>query len=295
MLTEDDLEDEDCLEESKADIVAFAGQYGTVHRLDVNLEAATVRIEYNGPAETVRAAATKFDGVVFGGQAVKAAVEHDGDAMDIDATTASPLSPETATAVVSSGTAPETATTSLPAAVTPTQPPSADKVMYSGDKIIPERFAECKRVPKIPNKGTPRRYATLLPETETTVKPLLREMLAELMRLQKRAIDDKNAKARRRLVMGLREVARGIRAHKVKLVVMANNLDEYGAIDDKLQEILDLAQQEAVPIFFEFHKRALGKAIGKSIKIAVIGVQNADGAHQQFKKLQSLASRHGLV
>ena len=39
------------------------------------------------------------------------------------------------------------------------------------------------------------------------------------MRLQKRAIDDKNAKARRRLVMGFREVARGVRARKVKLVV----------------------------------------------------------------------------
>ena len=116
------------------------------------------------------------------------------------------------------------------------------------------------------------------------------EMLGELMRLQRRSIEGKNAKARRRLVLGLREVARGIRSHKVKMVVMANNLDEYGAIDAKLQEILDLANQEEIPVFFEFNKRKLGKAIGKSIKVAVVGVQNADGAHQQFKKL-SLLSR----
>ena len=82
------------------------------------------------------------------------------------------------------------------------------------------------------------------------------------MRLQKRAVEDKNAKARRRIVMGLREVARGIRAHKVKMVVMANNLDEYGAIDQKLQEIIDLADAEDVPLFFEFTKRSLGKAVG---------------------------------
>jgi selenocysteine insertion sequence-binding protein 2 len=109
------------------------------------------------------------------------------------------------------------------------------------------------------------------------------------MRLQKRALDDKNAKARRRIVMGLREVARGIRAHKVRMVVMANNLDDYGAIDERVQEIVDSCFTEGVPIFYEFSKRTLGKALGKTIKIAVVGVQNADGANQQFKKLEKLA------
>mmetsp|Transcript_28278 Transcript_28278/g.28646 ORF Transcript_28278/g.28646 Transcript_28278/m.28646 type:complete len:104 (-) Transcript_28278:158-469(-) len=77
----------------------------------------------------------------------------------------------------------------------------------------------------------------------------------------------------------------------VKMIVMANNLDQYGAIDAKLQEIIDLAKSEGVPLFFEFTKRSLGKAIGKSIKIAVIGIQNADGAHQPFKKLNAISSR----
>ncbi len=77
----------------------------------------------------------------------------------------------------------------------------------------------------------------------------------------------------------------------VKMVVMANNLDQYGAIDEKLQEIIDLATSEDVPLFFEFTKRNLGKAIGKNIKIAVVGIQSADGAHQQFKKLNAIASK----
>ncbi|GKY93247.1 hypothetical protein MPSEU_000292400 [Mayamaea pseudoterrestris] len=111
------------------------------------------------------------------------------------------------------------------------------------------------------------------------------------MRLQKRAVEEQNTKVRRHLVMGLREVARGIRSHKVKMVLMANNLDEYGVIDEKLQETIDLCQTNDVPIFFEFNKRALGKAIGKSIKIAVVGVQNAEGAYQQFKKLLACAHK----
>ena len=117
---------------------------------------------------------------------------------------------------------------------------------------------------------------------------MLSEMLGELMRLQERSKDDKNARARRRVVMGLREVARGIRARKMKMVVMANNLDEYGAIDSKLQEILDLARVGELPVLYELNKRKLGKALGKSIKVSVVGIQNADGAHEQFKKLKKM-------
>jgi selenocysteine insertion sequence-binding protein 2 len=81
---------------------------------------------------------------------------------------------------------------------------------------------------------------------DEAIKLLVIGMLGELTSLQHHAIEDKNAKARRRIVMGLQEVARGICSHKVKMVVMANNLDQYGAIDEKLQEILDLAWEEDV-------------------------------------------------
>jgi selenocysteine insertion sequence-binding protein 2 len=158
--------------------------------------------------------------------------------------------------------------------------------MYSGNKILSATFAECKRVPKVPNAGIPRAYASQIPDERAVI--LLTEMLGELIRLQERSKDDKNARARRRIVMGLREVARGIRAHKVKMIVMANNLDEYGAIDTKLQEILDLARVEGLPVLYELNKRKLGKALGKSIKVSVVGIQNADGAHEQFKKLKKM-------
>ncbi len=108
------------------------------------------------------------------------------------------------------------------------------------------------------------------------------------MRLQEWSKDDKNTRARRRIVMGLREVTRGIRARKVKMVVMADNLDEYGAIDSKLQEILELAHVVELPVLYKLNKRKLGKALGKSIKVLVVGIQNADGTHDQFKKLKKM-------
>ena len=92
------------------------------------------------------------------------------------------------------------------------------KPMYSGDKLIPERFAACKRVPKIPNSGNPRDYASIYIEKFHSkdndddilkeFKKITKDMLQELMKFQQRAKDDNNARSRRRLVFGLREVAR---------------------------------------------------------------------------------------
>lgn len=266
VVTADDLEDDDCLEESLSDIKELAQRFGTVKTvaLDKTAHDATevhdrcVQI-YFSTVNDALACVSGFNGTVIGGLTVSASMQ-DSD-------------------LSKSGVEPES-----------NQQHSDDEPgqMLSGDKVISGRFAECKRVPKIPNQMATRQYATIL--TDETIKPTLVEMLSELMRLQKRAMEDKNAKARRRLVMGLREVARGIRSHKVKLVVMANNLDEYGIIDKTLQEIIDLAKAEEVPVFYELTKRALGKAIGKTIKVSVVGIQNADGAHQQFKKLMSYAS-----
>jgi selenocysteine insertion sequence-binding protein 2 len=88
--------------------------------------------------------------------------------------------------------------------------------------------------------------------------------------------------------MGLREVARGIRAKKVKMVVLANNLDEYGALDSKLETILKLANDNDIPVIFDLNKRKIGKALGKTIKVSVVGIENADGAYDSFKKLRRL-------
>ena len=254
ILSDDDLEDEDCFEETKKDVLALMKQFGIVQKLIV--EAKSILITFDDSNnDAVERAALKLNGSLFGGDKIIAsALTKEND-------------PET------KKEEPNVEASPVP--------------LYSGGKIIPEQYAACKRVPKIPNPGTPRSYAKRIPDEN--VIPLVFEMLGELTRLQNRSKDDKNAKARRRLVIGLREVARGIRSHKVKMVVMANNVDEYGALDEKLQDILTLANEEDVPVIFELNKRKLGKALGKTIKISVVGIQNADGAYNSFKKLKGMS------
>ncbi|KAL3799535.1 hypothetical protein HJC23_008662 [Cyclotella cryptica] len=258
VLNVNDFDDEDCLNESLGDISNLVRKYGLIGRVfadTIGEEKGKVHIEYLDGEGAAQNAAEQLNGMVIGGLVVSAKVASRDRHVDSSSADKANLADQ------------------------------APPPIYSGDKIIPERFAACKRVPKIPNSG-PRSYAVKV--NDERALPLLIEMLGELMRLQERSRDDKNARARRRLVMGLREVARGIRAHKVKMVVMANNLDEYGAIDAKLQEILDIARAEDVPVVFEFNKRKLGKALGKSIKVSVVGIQNADGAQEQFKQLRKI-------
>lgn len=204
-LSECDMDDDDCLEESLSDIRELISKYGEVERLNIIRDQNTLVVEFvpDTLGSSIDSIAAELNGSLIGGQIIGASSsfrQHSNDAETLVA--GKPLPPAVETNLQ------------------PKEP------LYSGDKLIPEFFAKCKRVPKIPNATGPRDYARVT--NDERVRPLLGDMLRELMRLQKRAIEDKNAKARRRLVMGLREVCRGIRAHKVKMVVMANNLDEYG-------------------------------------------------------------------
>ena len=294
ILTDDDLADEECLEESLNDLRELAVKYGEVLSLDVirDGEDGILKVVYGG--NDVENAVENFNGMVIGGHVVSATIDPPRSTEDIKVESSGQSQSKgefNQSDLTASDCAGEKRLPLDGSGSSTSKKPRTDDVtpLYSGDKLVPERFAECKRVPKVANASGPREYAKII--NDESVKPLLTEMLGELMRLQKRAVDDKNAKARRRIVMGLREVARGIRAHKVKMVIMANNLDEYGAIDEKLQEIIDLARSEEVPLFFEFTKRSLGKAVGKSIKVAVVGVQNADGAYEPFKKLRNIAEK----
>lgn len=208
-LTEDDLEDEDCLEESLNDIRQLASKYGLVDNLEVLRvdQTASIRIRYNGAAEVAEFAAKNLNGSIIGGQICTAT--HEGGDRSLSESNTKNESSEGILGDEVSGDKRKSSDES-----------SSDKKarmddkesLYSGDKLIPERFAEMKRVPKVPNAPGPRGYANTVPDER--VKPLLVEMLGELMRLQKRAMEENNTKARRRIVMGLREVARGIRANK---------------------------------------------------------------------------------
>lgn len=265
VLTDDDFDDDDCLEETNSDLMILLNKFGKVETLEMEIEGnrkGDVKVTYD-EMSSVAVAIEELNGKMFGGAKLMAVLSEDASA-------------DTSLASSKLNHAFCTLNTN-------------EAMVSASGKVIPAQYAEMKRVPKIPNKGVPRAYAKQIDNDQ--VVPLLFEMLGELMRLQLRAKETNNTKVKRRLVLGLREVCRGIKSRKVKMVVLANNLDEYGALEEKLQEILDLANENEVPVISVLNKRKIGKAVGKNIKISVVGVENPEGAFESFKKLKRLCDK----
>ncbi|CAM9934265.1 unnamed protein product, partial [Discosporangium mesarthrocarpum] len=102
------------------------------------------------------------------------------------------------------------------------------------------------------------------------------------------------AKIRRRLVFGLHEVMRGVKAKKLKLLVVAPNIDAgggEGGLDEKVRDIVSEARGAGIPLVFGLSKRRLGKALGKSIKVSTVGVYNFDGAEDLWKQVRAHMGR----
>lgn len=56
------------------------------------------------------------------------------------------------------------------------------------------------------------------------------------------------SKRSRRLVLGLHEVHRGLVVKKIRLLLVASDIEECGVIDEKLAEILEIARRDDVPM-----------------------------------------------
>ena len=136
------------------------------------------------------------------------------------------------------------------------------------------------------------RYADQIISSETNVATA--SCISELKRFQDRAYhqDAVKAKMRRRLVFGLREVAKAVQLKKAKAVVVAPNIEEVGlegGLDDVVAAIIDAAQQNGTPIVFALTRNRLGQIVGKRLRISALAVLDQSGADEQFKAMLAAA------
>ncbi|CAH1251402.1 SECISBP2L [Branchiostoma lanceolatum] len=148
-----------------------------------------------------------------------------------------------------------------------------------GPKIHSRRFREyCNQV--------------LDKEIDGTVTMLLQD----LVRFQDRQYhkDPIKAKAKRRIVMGLREVTKHLKLRKLKCIIIAPNLEKIqskGGLDDAIETILNLCMEQDVPFVFALGRKALGRAVNKLVPVSVVGVFNYDGAEEHFKTMVELTTQ----
>ena len=138
-------------------------------------------------------------------------------------------------------------------------------------------------------------YATheITPELNAAVA----EMVGKLHEFQERlrSRDPLKAKARRRLLFGLRETAKAVNLGKVKSLLVAPNIERTSAAgqgrgpDDSLQRILEAAAEKDVPVVFALTRNKMGKIVKARSRISSVAVLDCSGAEQLHKQVLLLA------
>uniref|UniRef100_A0AAY4EMK9 Ribosomal protein eL8/eL30/eS12/Gadd45 domain-containing protein n=1 Tax=Denticeps clupeoides TaxID=299321 RepID=A0AAY4EMK9_9TELE len=118
-------------------------------------------------------------------------------------------------------------------------------------------------------------------------------LLQELVRFQERVYqkDPTKAKAKRRLVMGLREVTKHMKLHKIKCVIISPNCEKIqskGGLDEALYNVIAMAREQEIPFVFALGRKALGRCVNKLVPVSVVGIFNFSGAEALFNRLVSL-------
>lgn len=67
------------------------------------------------------------------------------------------------------------------------------------------------------------------------------------------------SKRSRRFVLGLHEVRRGLLVNKIRLLLVATDVEACGVLDEKLAEIVAIAERQDVPVRFPL-TRSVGNA-----------------------------------
>ncbi|XP_025019913.1 selenocysteine insertion sequence-binding protein 2-like isoform X2 [Python bivittatus] len=118
-------------------------------------------------------------------------------------------------------------------------------------------------------------------------------LLQELVSFQERIYlkDPIKAKAKRRLVMGLREVTKHMKLSKIKCVIISPNCEKIqskGGLDEALYNVIAMAREQEIPFVFALGRKALGRCVNKLVPVSVVGIFNYSGAENLFNKLVSL-------
>ena len=120
-------------------------------------------------------------------------------------------------------------------------------------------------------------------------------MLSRLVELQNRlrATDPLRAKAKRRVVFGLREAAKAVRARRAKLLVVVPNVEAVeapGGLDEALGSLLDAARAGGVPLALALTRAKMGALTGRRVRMSAAAVLDASGAEEAFAQTLALAA-----
>ncbi|KAJ6636389.1 Selenocysteine insertion sequence-binding protein 2 [Pseudolycoriella hygida] len=136
-------------------------------------------------------------------------------------------------------------------------------------------------------------FATL--ELQSLTEALLRD----IFRFQDRAYKKNEVKARsqRRYVVGFKESMRQLDIGKVKLLIIAPDLEESlenGGLSQLVNEMKTKCNKNEIPYVFSLKRRQLGYVLYRKVPVSCVGILNYQGSEENSQKLLQLLKEEKL-
>lgn len=168
----------------------------------------------------------------------------------------------------------------------------ADPVYWSEDERAPKcvRLASAHKLGHRPRHDPPRDY--VMQDLDSDLDHQVAKLLLNAHRFTNRRKVFGKDQQLRYICNGLKEVGRAVKYGKAKCVVVAPDLEDLtstGGVDARMHEILREAYKKDIPVVFALSRNRMGLAIGKQLKMSVLGLLETKGIQDHFDNMLSSA------
>lgn len=102
------------------------------------------------------------------------------------------------------------------------------------------------------------------------------------------------AKATKRYVVGFKEVKKFLVVKRLKLIVIAPDLERSSEVDALVEEIKSLADQNHVPYVFSVKRRHIGYLLLKKVPVSLVGVFDYQGTTENVNELLKYVQQESI-
>lgn len=96
------------------------------------------------------------------------------------------------------------------------------------------------------------------------------------------------AKSHRRYVVGFKEVRKFLVVGRLRLVIIAPDLEKNAEVDNIVNDLKLIADEKSIPYLFSIKRRKIGYILLKKVPVSCIGVFDYQGVHEKVQDLLKL-------
>lgn len=180
----------------------------------------------------------------------------------------------------------------------------AEVVYWSDDERAPFNLhlASAHKFRRLPRASAASVNEYVMQDLDSELDHRVATLLLHVKRIHERHISFKEFVSKRKIsivreqqkgfVIGVKEVIRNVRQGKTKCIVVAPDIEDStagGGLDERIREIMRAAYQQDIPVIYALSRSRIGRALGKSLRMSVLGVVDTTGVNDLFDSVLDLA------